>query len=118
MKKLVDDNVPGSQTFSPSKRKGPGRVSKRRKRSQVRRRERKSPRACRCQICAQQTPKFDVRESTIPGAGNGLFAGEDIGGGSKLGTYMGLIHESDSEEKRESEEDDDEKMTRFTISKG
>lgn len=71
---------------------------------------------CHCQTCAdviaaQATPRFEKGDSTIAGAGQGLFAAEDIKGGTFLGEYKGKV-------RNESEDDDndDDKVTGFTIS--
>jgi hypothetical protein len=55
-----------------------------------------------------------VRESSIDGAGQGLFAAEDLKGGTFLGEYKGKIQICGSV----SEEDEsNDKVTRFAVSK-
>jgi hypothetical protein len=78
--------------------------------------------SCRCKACAnvitaQATPRFEVGVSTIAEAGQGLFAAEDIKGGTFLGEYKGEVRFcTRNGEESEDDEDDDDKVTRFAIS--
>jgi hypothetical protein len=75
------------------------------------------PGLCRCTNCSstfsnRKTPLLEVRQSNIPAAKLGLFAEEDISGGTFLGEYKGPKYSA----KRVDEDHQDHKVTRFTIS--
>ncbi len=75
---------------------------------------------CGCTQCTnvyehQSTPALEVRQSSIPSAGEGLFAADDIIPKSFMGEYTGQVvcHGSNSN----TEEAEDDRMVYFQISK-
>lgn len=77
------------------------------------------PAECSCVDCpnthkSEDDPSLTVRESSVPGAGQGLFAAEDIKAGVILGEYTGrrcpIVDLQD--------DDHDKRVTHFQISKG
>lgn len=78
------------------------------------------PGLCQCTNCSntysnRKLPLFEVRESNISGARSGLFAGEDIPGGTFLGEYKGkrCSLKPGDEDHRDHQ---DYRVTRFAIS--